>query len=532
MPQRLQELGNLPMEERRNVARDMLPEIQQRVADLRQRVDRFAEPPQITTPEPRIEPPAQEILDRAPRGQLAIIEQQRQEDLERIRQERESAREERKTLTERLGQVFDRTSMEDKVRDERQAMGVQEQLTRQQQQLTKIEELSNTATHLIEQRDAAIGLIGQQGVATPFITGQQARIAEAYDRRISTTTALLGTQTALYEAQQGQIELALGMVDQIVNAYTYDTQMELQKATMFLDLNREELNELGSEYTQLFQESQRYWENQLAEEKSERAVALQGMVEFYEAGITPDDSPEEVAKKIGTFLQSQIPEDVKGLMAQYNPLGVDIKESDTFAQALEKVFEYNRSLPPEAPKIFGTQAEGRFEQYLNPETGQWEYRQITSGISPFDVERFKSGLRMQEAEFRAGLSGGGWVDPDTNEPMSAWDVARRIVETNPNLSDTELEAIIREEVGSDLGFTDIRNLIETSRPEQTDEQLKALARERFIDAKEYGASKREAEKMWREENDWPSAFELPEPERSVLDQIYPKVWYAPTTWGN
>jgi len=119
MPQRLQELGNLPMEERKNVARDMLPEIQQRVADLRQRVDRFTEPPQITTPEPRVEPPVQEILDRAPRGQLAIIEQQRQEDLERLRQERESAKEERKTLTERLGQVFDRTSMEDKVRDER-----------------------------------------------------------------------------------------------------------------------------------------------------------------------------------------------------------------------------------------------------------------------------------------------------------------------------------------------------------------------------------------------------------------------------
>ena len=157
MPQRLQELGN--QEERRQAARDMLPEIQERVGALRERVDRFTEPPQITMPEPRVEPPVQEVLDRAPKGQLAIIEQQRQEEMERTRQERETAREERKTLTERLGDVFDRTPMEDKIRDERKAMGIQEQLTKQQQQLTKIEELSNTATQLTEQRDAAIGAV-------------------------------------------------------------------------------------------------------------------------------------------------------------------------------------------------------------------------------------------------------------------------------------------------------------------------------------------------------------------------------------
>jgi len=287
-------------------------------------------------------------------------------------------------------------------------MGVQEQLTKQQQQLTKIEELSNTATQLIEQRDTAIGLIGQQGIETPFIKGQQARIAENYDRRISTTTEHLGTQTALYEAQQGQIQQALGMVDQIVDAYTYDTQMELQKATMFLDLNREELNELGSEYTQLFQESQRHWENQLEEEKSEREAVLNLMLQHHDAGITPDDSVEDAVRKSSKWLGVQPDADVRELMAQF-PMA-EIEESDTFTQAVNKISKLHAEQPPESPKVFGGQDTGYFTWQYNEDSQTWEPAQIVGG-------------QTRSATIPKGYTIGtdGTLQP---EPMSMVDVKR------------------------------------------------------------------------------------------------------------
>jgi len=166
------------------------------------------EAPKLTIPEPEVgvSPPesSQRIIDTTPQQWFTDQEAKRQQELDRLAAEREKADAERKSLIEKVGDFFTgRESTEDKLRREREAMGMQEMLQQQQATISEIQRLRESAIALLEQRDASLSVGGQMGIETAFMTREQARIAEAYDRRISSITAREGSQLALFQAQQG-----------------------------------------------------------------------------------------------------------------------------------------------------------------------------------------------------------------------------------------------------------------------------------------------------------------------------------------
>jgi hypothetical protein len=358
---------------------DTFKEIQDRASVLRERVDRLYEQPEVKIPEIEIDTSsAEELIDNTPTEQLSVLEEKRQRELDRLEREREQVREERASLTDELRETFEsRQSMEEKLKETQQDFGVIEMLDKQREQLTAIQDLRNRATTLIEQRDAAIGAIGQQAIATPFITGQQARIAENYDRRINTISAYMGTEVAMYEAQQGNIQIAQSMVAQIVDAYTYDTKMELEKVSTFIDLNSDEISMLDQEYQNTLQESQRYWENKLQEEKAEREAVLNLKLQYATAGITIDDDLETAVEKSSKWLGIQPDADVRELMANYP--GAGIEEKDTFTEAIKKITELQAQQIPESPRVFGGQQTGYYTWAYDEASKSWVPRQITGG---------------------------------------------------------------------------------------------------------------------------------------------------------
>jgi len=296
------------------------------------------EPPilKVEEPESPIEP-AQKILDTiTPQTRLEQLEEERQSRVDELEKEKEVVKEERTSLVDKLKDYFvSREPTEDIIRKEMDAFGITKQLEQQRQTFQEITQLQQTATTLIEGRDAAITALGQMAVATPFISGQQARVAESYDRRISTVSALIGAKSAYAEAVAGNINQARAFIGDIVNAYTYDTQLELNRISMFLDLNRDEISMLDTEYQNALNESQRYWENQLAEERAEREAVLNLSLSFLEAGISLDDSLEDALEKTKQWTMIQPDANVRSLMAQYPTAG--IKESDSFTQAINKI---------------------------------------------------------------------------------------------------------------------------------------------------------------------------------------------------
>jgi len=334
--------------------------------------------PALKVPEPVSDiKSAQTIFDKTPATWLEEQEQRRQGEIERLDKEREAAKEERTGLKDKLGDFFKGLgSAEDKVREEREALGVPESLKGQQTAIENIKRLSESAVGLMTQRDNALAAMGQQAIATPFITGQQSRVADAYDRRINTLGAQAGVEQMTLQLLQGQVEQARGLVSDIVNAYTYDTQMELQRHTMFLDLNSEEIAGLDAEYQNALKDSQRYWENLYNEERADKEMVLNSMIQFPKAGISANDTPEMVARKISSFIGVQPDADVKQLALQFpGVVGLDMNLTEALT-AISQMPQIG-----EAPKTFGTAA-GGYYTWVSDGKGGWTAQRVTAGVSP------------------------------------------------------------------------------------------------------------------------------------------------------
>jgi len=321
--------------------------------------------------------PAQHILDSiTPESRLAEYEAERQRQMEEWQKRQDELMKDQRTRADEAAKVIDERKTEPLVRDLQEEYRVQQTLEQERQALSQALELQRRAITMVEQRDAAIAALGQQAIATPFISGQQARIAESFDRRISSMAALAGAQSAYAQALQGNVSQARALIGDIVDAYTYDTQLELSKINMFMDLNRDEINMLDKNYQNALKESQRYWENQLQQEQSEREAVLNLMLQYPQAGVGLDDTVAQAVQKTSQWLGIQPDQDVRSLMAQFPTAG--ITEKDTFTEAINKISQMPVEL--ERPQIFGSATTGYYEQYQKPD-GTWATRQVV-GAAP------------------------------------------------------------------------------------------------------------------------------------------------------
>ena len=127
--------------------------------------------------------------------------------------------------------------------------------------------------------------------------------------------------------------------------------------------------------------------------------------------------------------------------------------------------------------------------------------------------------RMRESS--TPTEGGGLIDPETEEVLSEWDVARRIIEENPGLSDEELVTMIRERTDGALSLSDARGLVGVREvePEVVDEEEVKQGIRSWVDMWiERGMNINEIEEMWRNEEGWPEQSSLPEPHKSIFEE--------------
>jgi murein DD-endopeptidase MepM/ murein hydrolase activator NlpD len=412
---------------------DILKKLRDTVTGLKERVDLINQP-NLKMPDATSDiSAAQKVQDQVPSNWLAEQQVRLQKEAEESKAQRDTAMEERKGLTDQLKDFFTgRQGAEDKTRSAMGEFGVNDINAKMSLQIDQIMATQTHLNDLVAQRDGALGALGQQAIATPFLTGQQARVAQAYDSRINSLSAKMGAETAYLQAQQGQLQNAMAMVGTIVDAYTYDTKMELDKYSMFLDLNAEEIGMLDTEYQNALQGQQRYWEMRYEEERQERETVINLMLEYTQAGISHTDSVQDAVSKASEWLGIQPDADVKELMAQYP--GAGIAESDTFTEAINKISKI--PVAPEQPKIFGGETGGYYEQYYNPETNKWETRQVKSGIgwkptAPTTAE-IKVGELAQITQILTGsVDKNGYTDTDKylsariNSTISASDFDNR-----------------------------------------------------------------------------------------------------------
>lgn len=351
--------------------------------------------PELKIPETKspIEP-AQHILDTVtPESRLAQMEADRQRQMEEWQTRQEELMKDQRAKAGEAAKVMEERKVTPVLEEQMEKFKVDETLEQERQALGQALELQRRAIMMVEQRDAAIAALGQQAIATPFISGQQARIAESYDRRIASTAALAGAQSAYAQALQGNISQARALIGDVVNAYTYDTQLELGKIEMFMDLNREEIGMLDKSYQNALKESQRYWENQLAEEKAEKEAIMNLMIQYPQSGVGLEDSIEDAVRKTSQWLGIQPDQDVKSLITQRPEafIGMTQEQMDkmTFAEAINKIAGWIGTQEATGVAPTGMITEDMLKQYFSPD----QLRDIRrAGIDPTTPEGFQRAL--------------------------------------------------------------------------------------------------------------------------------------------
>lgn len=385
--------------------------------------------PKITIPEAEAPAtaPGMSLIDKTPESWILQQQEQMQARIKEQQRQLEDKQQERKGIIEQTKEFFSTVpKMETSVRDLQQEFGVTKTLELQEKSLADAMALRSQAILLSEQRDGAIAALGQQGTLTPFITRQQAVIAENYDRRINTLAAQEATQVAMFQAQQGQIQQARGLVSDIVDAMTYDTNLELTKMQTFLDINKDEISMLDTSIQRDLQETTRQLENQLKEEKAERTAVLELMLQYSTAGISHTDTLEGAVVKAQQWLGIQPDAKVEDLMAKYPT--ANIKPSDSFAEAITKIAQLPIPIESKPPTTFGS-ASGGYYAWTQDAQGNWVPQQIIAGT---------------------GGAGGAGVNltPSGNIPLEGVEAinwARRLIELNKNEGRSELFQAIKSE---------------------------------------------------------------------------------------
>ena len=407
--------------------------------------------------------PANRLIDTlTPQAQLDELEKQRQDLLETSKERQEEIMKDQRGLVEKASDWIKGRSLEDKIKTEQERFQVRQTLEMERQALGQAFELQQRAINLVEQRDAAIAMLGQQTISTPFITSQQARIAENYDRRIASTSALAGAQSSYAQALQGNIQQARALIGDVVEAYTYDTQLELERINLFLELNRDEINMLDRDYQNALSESQTYWENQLKEEQDSARQVMEWSINHHDAGIRLGDTKEEAAEKLAKWLQLQPDADVKSLALEYP--GV-VTTDMTFDEALDAI-----SKMPHIPD-WELRTVGRDLYQVDPQTGETRllargaeatptsYREWQLAGSPGEYSEWLKTRTTKDAFSSTSINNLAAQGIPEEESLAIAAAIRRGDDLNPfgDLTQEDMDKIekVREEMRKNEGFAEL-----------------------------------------------------------------------------
>lgn len=240
---------------------------------------------------------AKQIMDTTPDTMLAKREAETIRRLEEDRQKRDELRSERRGLVEKQADAMGDVDMEGLVREERKRLEVPEALDAQRASIEEMRGIRQQITELENQKAEALATSEGRQAPMGFIRGEQERIQEQFNRREATLSKRLQAENAHLQAMQGQVSQARSLINDVVNAATYDTEMELKRIQSFREVNEQEISELDQDIQRQLQESQQYWQTQLETERQEKQQVMELMINTPRAGINVDDTLEEAAEK-------------------------------------------------------------------------------------------------------------------------------------------------------------------------------------------------------------------------------------------
>ena len=152
------------------------------------------------------------------------------------------AEEERASLLQQFKDFFtQRESIAGIQEKEKQALGVPDVL---KQQLSLISEISGLNTQFITinaEEQAELDALDRTSMRQSVFEGTRENIIRKFQRKKANLSAQIGAKAITLQALQGFIGQARQLVNDVVNAVTFDQQLELNKLTTFMDFNEDQI---------------------------------------------------------------------------------------------------------------------------------------------------------------------------------------------------------------------------------------------------------------------------------------------------
>lgn len=431
----------------------------------------IAQPP--LPPEPP-QPPDNESLLKQLAQQRKILEEAHKAELERINKQLEETRKregEFRAKTEgtlKEGEPLTMPFREETERMERERLKVEENFFAKQALVNELEGLLTESTELTKrlQQQRVPGLSGLQQ------SQRMIRAQESVQGRIAVIEAVM-------QAREGQIGTALNFIDRTITAITQDRQDRLNYLNTLANWYETQRTEEGKKIFELTKDQEDIFGKQmkLLEDDLERTQKTADKIRelmidpeqanlMAEAGITLNDSEEEISKKMSDAIYGR---EIRGLMNELRGKGVESILSPEGVPS-ERLYTY-------------TDSRGKEHYFRLPEpTGRFELRSGPNG-SVVELEKDASGKVINQRTVIEGKAADGRVYGEKNLPG---DIRNSIIE---DLQDTESA----KKLGRPLTLAELSSIY----PEVNLETLRSLMDE-FYDYDELVKEEGTTTKKWWE----------------------------------
>ena len=140
---------------------------------------------------------------------------------------------------------------------------------------------------------------GNRTAGMTFIRGEQANIRKAYNIELSRMSSNINAKTALMENQRGNFTSAQNYVNQAVNDYTYELEMDFKTYQDFISTNENKIKELDTQYQKILDETYNLKLQDLEQARADKTAVGNLLLNYPNAGILMSDSIDEAMRKAG-----------------------------------------------------------------------------------------------------------------------------------------------------------------------------------------------------------------------------------------
>jgi len=266
----------------------------------------------------------------------------------------EEARKKQEEYTAKMESLLARPTKTELLEEAKKEVGWEKLLEERDKLYNEIMAIQNQIAAVRAEQEEALAKSEARKAPMAFIRGEQAEIQKRYETRIANLNAQLGHQIALYQAKSGEIDDARRWINDIVNAATYDLEFEYRVLSQMGEIYRNEINELGREYRNLFNQIVDLTQQELTTRREELMRKVNLNIEVARAGGTPlsfetlktmslEQMADYAAKEIRTrtlIEEAETPAGVSSYWVDYGlKMGLSKNESITFAKDIAQLIK-------------------------------------------------------------------------------------------------------------------------------------------------------------------------------------------------